>query len=95
MVVTIIFTPMVWASSYPNNSRFIDIFSVITYYFLNYYLIIPLFSNIVQSGNTSLHGTKLIAVSDYDYQEVLSLTSHVALGTDPEFMDRFVENMKF
>jgi len=58
-------------------------------------LLNTLFSNIIQSGNTSLHGTKLIAVSDYDYQEVLSLTSHVALGTDPEFMDRFVENMKF
>lgn len=53
------------------------------------------FKDIIQAGNTSLAGTKQMIINNEMYQGIKDKISHVSLGTDPEFMDRFVENMTF
>lgn len=53
------------------------------------------FTNIIQAGNTALNGAKEIGIRNQEYQSILEWTRHISLGTDPEFMDRFVDNMNF
>lgn len=53
------------------------------------------FEDVVQAGNTSLIGTKQMIVNNDIYREVRDKITHISLGTDPEFMDKFVEKMTF
>ena len=49
----------------------------------------------VQAGNTALQGAKQIVVHQPKILSVMRRTKHIALATDAEFMERYIENMKF
>lgn len=58
-------------------------------------LISNTFENVIPAGNTSLAGTRQMIVNNDIFGGFREKITHISLGTDPEFMDRFVENMRF
>ncbi len=50
----------------------------------------------IKIGNTALIGAKIFLFTDYNkIDQVLKLTKHISLESDPEFQDLFIENMLF
>ena len=47
-------------------------------------------------GNTALIGAKIFLFTGYDrIDEVLKITKHISLESDPEFQELFINNMMF
>ena len=54
-------------------------------------------SQIVKAGNSALAGCKemTFSASDREIEAILPLVSHYSLETDPDFQDRYCENLFF